>query len=363
MLSFRLTRLGCICWSVLLLCLALLLLTEPVTAKSWYIEPDGTGDAPSIKAGIDSAAAGDTVIVACGTYYEARIDIKSGVVLMSESGEAPCVTIDADRADIVFWCHSCDSTTVIRGFTITNGVDTRGVPPGRAGGMVCEFSSLLVENCDFVGNGAVGWGGGVLCAYCSPHFKRCTFSSNEASYGGGVLLEGASPIIENCVFASNDAGSGGGLCCGAGCDPEILGCTFYGNVGRHGGGGIHCLELTMAIIQNTIIAYSPSGAAVVFEEDFLIPILSCCDLYGNADGDWVGCVADQCGLRGNFSACPSFCDTEIGDFHLCDESPCLPGNHPHGYECGLIGALGEGCTCGPSSARSATWGSIKASYK
>ena len=24
-------------------------------------------------------------------------------------------------------------------------------------------------------------------------------------------------------------------------------------------------------------------------------------------------------------------------------SPCLPGNHPDGYDCGLIGALGEGC--------------------
>jgi hypothetical protein len=41
----------------------------------------------------------------------------------------------------------------------------------------------------------------------------------------------------------------------------------------------------------------------------------------------------------------------------------LPGNHPDGYECGLIGAWGEGCSCGPSETEPTTWGAIKAMYK
>ena len=36
-----------------------------------------------------------------------------------------------------------------------------------------------------------------------------------------------------------------------------------------------------------------------------------------------------------------------GDFTLEACSPCLPGNHPDGDACGPIGALDEGCPCGP----------------
>ena len=39
-------------------------------AATWYIKPDGTGEAPTIQAGIDSTAAGDTVLLApaCASF-------------------------------------------------------------------------------------------------------------------------------------------------------------------------------------------------------------------------------------------------------------------------------------------------------
>jgi len=64
-------------------------------------------------------------------------------------------------------------------------------------------------------------------------------------------------------------------------------------------------------------------------------------VYGNAGGDWTGCIADQYGINGNISEDPLFCDAENGDFTIRDDySPCAPANNP---ECGLIGALGVDC--------------------
>ena len=134
-----------------------------------------------------------------------------------------------------------------------------------------------------------------------------------------------------------------------------------GNEGRLGG-GVAASPFGGADLSRTIIAYSKGGRAVYSSYENRVS-LSCCDLYGNVGGDWAGGVQDQYGIRGNFSACPSFCNAAGGDFYLCDESPCLPGNHPDGYDCGLIGAWGEGCSCGPTETAPTTWGSIKTMYR
>ena len=93
------------------------------------------------------------------------------------------------------------------------------------------------------------------------------------------------------------------------------------------------------MVERTIIAFSPQGFAVAG----VAPEFSCSNLFGNAYGDWEVPIADQAGIRGNFSADPFFCDAAGGDLTLAANSPCLPGNHPDGYDCDLIGAHGEGC--------------------
>jgi hypothetical protein len=75
-------------------------------------------------------------------------------------------------------------------------------------------------------------------------------------------------------------------------------------------------------------------------------VLTCCDVYGNAGGDWVGYIADQAGINGNFSADPLFCDTANGDLHIFNASPCAPANNSCGV---LIGALDVGCTYGDAN--------------
>jgi len=49
---------------------ALSALGRPAFGRTWYIKADGSGDAPTIQAGVDLAAAGDIVLVASGSYTD-----------------------------------------------------------------------------------------------------------------------------------------------------------------------------------------------------------------------------------------------------------------------------------------------------
>ncbi|MFC1573470.1 hypothetical protein ACFL6M_07735 [Candidatus Eisenbacteria bacterium] len=67
--------------------------------------------------------------------------------------------------------------------------------------------------------------------------------------------------------------------------------------------------------------------------------LGCCDIHGNASGDYVGAIADQLGIDGNISRDPRFCDRDALDLRLDTLSPCGPDS----CECGLMGAWPVGC--------------------
>jgi hypothetical protein len=61
----------------------------------------------------------------------------------------------------------------------------------------------------------------------------------------------------------------------------------------------------------------------------------------------------------NFTADPLFCSES--SYYLRHDSPCAPGNHPDGANCGLIGPLPV--ACGPVHIEAKTWGAVKAIYR
>ena len=67
------------------LCFLSLVVAE-LDARVWYVSADQSGDAPTIAAALDSAFAGDTVLVAAGTYEIQSLQMKDGVTLTSEQG-------------------------------------------------------------------------------------------------------------------------------------------------------------------------------------------------------------------------------------------------------------------------------------
>ena len=138
--------------------------------------------------------------------------------------------------------------------------------------------------------------------------------------------------------------------------------TFYGN-----DIGLVCAYGASPVLEQTIISFSRWEAfpAIHCDDPNSHPVLECCDIFGNAGGDWTGCIADQLGVNGNISEDPLFCDPEANDFTIAENSPCAPGNSPAG--CDLIGALPVGCTATTAvpeiALRETTWGAVKASFR
>lgn len=245
------------------------------------------------------------------------------------------------------------------------------VAGGAAG--CSEFSVTTLSNCRLIANearvdstgagarpGFAVVGGGVACSAENLVADGSVFEANsgrvhvpsQTSLAGGMACSQSSPQIANCLFNRNEAerpmsrdvGSSiaGGLAC-RNSSPEVVDCTFTHNRGDSPGegdcGGIASTSGSFPLIENTIITFSTLGVAVQCDESSSTS-LACSGVYGNADGDWVGCIAEQGDLNGNLSADPRFCDPNAGDLRLAADSPYLPENN----ECSvLIGAYGQGC--------------------
>ena len=215
-----------------------------------------------------------------------------------------------------------------------------GACVARGGGMSCFAGAPTLTNCVFYNNNAKSAGGGFACLSSRPTITNCIFSDNVAGtgglgFGGGVASGESAPTFNHCTFSGN---SGGALWCHTGTGPykpAITNCTFYGNSASYGG----CIYLQNFLsgipINNTIIAFSTQGEAVDCYS--ATAVLTCCDVYGNAGGDWVSGIAGQGTLRNNISLDPLFCNPANDNFRLQSTSPCLPYTAPN-PPCGLIGA-------------------------
>lgn len=178
-------------------------------------------------------------------------------------------------------------------------------------------SSPTFENCSFIGNKASDHGGGIDAVSSSPVFRKCLFTGNRGIYGGAITLSASPASIENCTMVSDS--------------------------GDWHGGEILCYS-SSPIIKKCIISFSGYGEGLYCYDINSAPMISCTDIYGNHSGDWVGCIAGQANINGNFSLDPLYCDRPNVYFVVASNSPCAPeGNSCHA----LIGAFGYNCLwCG-----------------
>ena len=352
---------------------------------------DGSGDAPTIQAAVDSAGASDIVELGDGTFAgpgNRDVSVPQSLTFRSQSGNALACVIDCEgtpqenhRGFSIL--QDCE----FRGLGIVNGQADRGGAIYAAESVAaqiydCLFTdntasrggALAFDSLDFAGtvlpqvhiegstflrNNAFDCGAVYFLAIVID-FVSCRFFNNIAEESGGVTqFVNATPTFLDCLFVNNRASFGGVIQCS---DPaEFEGCTFVGNAALFGS-HIDCVGIDGSTTLLRCILANGQGGAPVECSDVTraggTVEAACTDIFGNEGGNWVQCLKDQLGNDGNVESDPLFCEIEIDNFQISSTSPCAAENS---NGCGLIGTFGIGCKL--SSVDATSWGKIKSLYK
>jgi hypothetical protein len=337
-----------------LLGVAILLAPTTSSSRTWHTAPDGSGDAPTIQAGIDSAAAADTVLLANGTYTgpgNRNIRYKGKpVTVRSESGDRNLCIVDClYRARGFIFDPGDGPEAILEGVTITRGEALEPAPPADSGGagIWCDAASPtirnvkvsdcyaglygggmwcsgggapLLEDVVFTGNVA-GAGAGMFCRDSDPVLTDVTFFDNYAGVngtGGGMFCEGGSPILTRVRFVENlgDWGTGGQVL-KRNCQAELTNVEFVGNVGLNGTGGMYCSDSSPLVVNCTFSGNTGAWVGGVRLTGNSAPEITGCTFYENAGdiGGGVACfgesspVLERTIIAGSTSGAAVFCDS------------------------------------------------------
>jgi len=200
--------------------LALFVLAEMAGADVYTVNPEGTGDFPTIQAAVDAAGDGDVIELVDGTFTgpgNRDIEIPARIMTIRSQGGIPqnCVIDcqgdpDDQHRGFSFRTPEIAGTSTLEGVTIVNGYH------GLGGAIWCEGTSPLIRNCVFSHNAAFCdpsmAGGAISCDLASPTMIECTFLDNGAVFGGAMICcWGSDPLLERCVFRANSATEGGAI--------------------------------------------------------------------------------------------------------------------------------------------------------
>lgn len=320
----------------------------------------------TIQVALDNAFSGERVVVRNGNYYE-RVDFHGRAIeLSSEHGVSVTRIGGTGAGSTVTFANKEGRGSKLCGFMISGGVASFG------GGVVIDGASPTITLCDIAGNQATGSGGGLYAAFSrldlsttsvrqntagadgggvcvagagsAPRFQYDFFEDNVAgAVGGGASFAWATVTIDHCSLVRNTAAQGGAVSATGG-HLDLTYCTLADNGASSGtAGGVRCDSGTLDLA-NTIVAFNNRSAAATAVACVFgaTAAASCCDIYGNAGGDWTGCLAGLDGAAGNFSLNPLFCDLAGGDYGLHANSMCAAAMNPG---CGQIGFTSS--TCAP----------------
>lgn len=331
-------------------------------------------DYSTIQSAIVASTAGDTVLVAAGTYLEQIDFLGKEITVRSEAGPL-ATTIDSQGAGIwpdvpayavVRMINGEGPSTLLEGFEITGancvmgtfgcGVWCVGLSPEIVNCHIVDnqggagvFGDATIEDCVITGNQNVPYadGGGVRG---NVTIRRSTISGNRSGgLGGGVAIPyTGTGLIEDCRIQNNIAGNGfDGYSGGGVWGPATLRrCVITGNTAHHwqsggaldpiGSGVDGAVLVDRCTIANNLVANSttfdhPGGGV----KDVAVIVNSI--LWGNEDAEFAVGTAPpvtysvvQGGYpgTGNVSGDPLFRNVGADDYFLQLGSSAIDAGDP-----------------------------------
>lgn len=366
--------------SLLFFTMILALLPAPVSGATILVRPDGTGDQPTILTAVMASVAGDTILLASGTFSgsgnrEIAITGKN-LYILSEIDDFNSCILDLGGYQGLNFSSTSAVASVVRGIGFTGGSASQG------GGIYASVAWLRVENCGFEMNSASSHGGGIYTYNGTYVIEDCVFTENDSRYGGGLYFQGGSLTVVRCEFFENSAETGAGISLNPTGSVTVRECLIVNNTAQNYGGGIYnntpgtyVFSCTLARngagmggggiynhsggwigIDHTIIALTTMGGS--YGGTTQIYTIACCDFYGNAGGDWNSPINGYFGINDNLSIDPMFCANynPSDPWTLDSNSPAFTAS------CGTMGAK-DYAGCGVVGTEEESWGAIKKMHR
>jgi len=160
-----------------------------------HIKQDGSGNFTTIQEGISASTDSDTVLVYPETYFE-NIDFSGKNITVASlfltTGDEQFINqtiIDGNQSgSCVRIISGEDSSTVLCGFSISNGNGTLYVNDYLGGGLYIANSQPTIKNC-FIKNNNSNVGGGIYCIGSQIVLLGVSIHNNHSySSGGGIFL-------------------------------------------------------------------------------------------------------------------------------------------------------------------------------
>lgn len=272
-------------------------------SKIWYVDDDsvppfqGTKENPykSIHDGILSAANGDTVLVAPGTYVNSVVNLNFGGKAITVKSDydfdpitddlAPEYTIiDGNEIDSAITFDSNEGPdTILMGFTITNGKADQG------GGIYCYYASpKILDNIIYANDAPSAYGGGIYFYYSDAELANNDISFNNSGRGGAILCQGGLVTIDRNTFEENySSGYGGAIFLSS--DAILTNNVFKSNYSGSYGGAIEIYGLSPTLFNNLFMYnQSDSDGGAIYCTNFSTPKIYSSTFFNNEVGDDMG---------------------------------------------------------------------------
>ncbi len=120
-------------------------------------------------------------------------------------------------------------------------------------------SSAILNGFTITNNRNVGTsGGGLFDNAGSPQIVNCTFSGDVASSNGGAIENenSSNPLLADCIFTNNSALYGGAISNESNSSPYILNCAFFGDSAVDYGGAIYSNGASATLVNCSFTANS-----------------------------------------------------------------------------------------------------------